>query len=295
MPEEKKPRFSVLMANYNKSKYIGSAIESVLRQSFFDWELIIIDDGSNDESEKIISYYLGVDNRIRFIRHQDNRGTVISQKDLVDAASADIVGILDSDDVLHNDAINQVMLVFDNRPDVGFVYTKLMLCNEKLEEVSEGSNAEIPEGETVLRFDRVCAFRTFRRSSYYLTPGYDEEIQYAEDADIVIKLEEVTKLFFINKVLYYYRISKDSQFQDKDKRKVNSISHTLAKYGAFLRRQNTNLPNLTKKEMSDEIYRSLPLCLETKRYGLLFRLFYYAFIIYPINFSSWKYLLKKFL
>jgi glycosyltransferase involved in cell wall biosynthesis len=102
------PKFSVLMANYNNGEYISEAIESVLNQSFPDWELIIIDDNSNDNSVEKIGKYLN-DSRIRFIKNKKNVGYTTTLIKLVSKARSKIFGTLDSDDTLTPDALKKLL------------------------------------------------------------------------------------------------------------------------------------------------------------------------------------------
>jgi len=99
------PKFSVLMANYNNDKFIAEAIQSVLKQTFQDWELIILDDCSNDDSIDIIIPYLK-DKRIRLIQNDKNSGYIKTLKRLVNECKSCIFGILDSDDALTEDALS---------------------------------------------------------------------------------------------------------------------------------------------------------------------------------------------
>lgn len=94
-----KNKVSVIMANYNKAKYLSESIESVLSQNYENLELIIIDDYSDDNSEKIIRYYANKDSRIIPIFNNKNKGSAPSRNQGLKVASGEYIAILDSDDI----------------------------------------------------------------------------------------------------------------------------------------------------------------------------------------------------
>ncbi|MCL2338331.1 MAG: glycosyltransferase, partial [Proteobacteria bacterium] len=93
------PVISVIMPAYNAEKYIADAIDSVLRQTFRDWELIIVNDGSTDKTPGIAKKYAGLDVRIRVI-DQKNAGTIAAKNAAASAASGKYLFPLDSDDMI---------------------------------------------------------------------------------------------------------------------------------------------------------------------------------------------------
>lgn len=258
-----KPKFSVLMANYNNGKYVASAIQSVLNQTFRDWELVIVDDCSTDNSLEIIKSYLK-DKRIKLFKNKVNFGLIGTLKRLVYKSTSDILGVLDSDDVLFKDALDVMYDAHKKNSDCGFIYSQYMICDADLKPVRVGDCKQIPPGEIDLRWDSTSHFKTFKKKCYFRTEGYDEEILYAEDKDLILKMEEVTRLLFVDNILYKYRFLPHSQSNDPIKRQIGLISHVLAKYKAYRRRLNTNNPNLTKREMSTELFYAASLCVSQR-------------------------------
>ena len=99
------PGFSIIMANYNNGEYIEEAINSVLQQTYKNWELLICDDASTDDSVSRISKYLN-DPRVRLLQNDKNRGIIYSENRLIKNCRSEFIGILDSDDALDNNAID---------------------------------------------------------------------------------------------------------------------------------------------------------------------------------------------
>src|SRR5262245_18693966 len=91
------PAISVALSVYNGERYLAEAIESVLAQSFSDFEFVILDDGSTDATREIIAHYAAIDKRIRAIA-RENRGLVVSLNQLLNEAKAPIIARMDADD-----------------------------------------------------------------------------------------------------------------------------------------------------------------------------------------------------
>ena len=99
---KKQIKVSVLMPAYNVEKYVGEAIESILNQTFKDFEFIIINDGSTDNTPKIIKEYAKKDKRIKFIDNKKNKGFIASLNECLDNATGEYVAKMDSDDIFAN-------------------------------------------------------------------------------------------------------------------------------------------------------------------------------------------------
>lgn len=242
---------SVLMANYNNGKYIEDAILSVINQTSKDWELVIVDDCSTDNSKEVIKRYL-YDKRIKFYKNDTNQGYINTLKKLIEKASYAIVGILDSDDALEETAIEKVLKVYKKNKEIGFVYTQFAHCDENLFFVKKGKSKAVHSGDSNIFSCMTSAFRTFKKEAYYSTDGFNRTIKRAEDRDIIFKLEEVTSFYFINEVLYKYRQKKRSETSGFNLFEAEA-SHALAKYNAYKRRLSTTFPNFNKKQISEVI------------------------------------------
>jgi glycosyltransferase involved in cell wall biosynthesis len=236
--DQHEPEFSVVMANYNNGKYVGDAIKSVLNQSFKNWELIIVDDGSTDNSLQIIEPYL-CDKRIRLIKHEQNKGCPAAEKTAISHVRSKYFGILDSDDCLAHNAIEVIYNEHVSNPDCGFIYAQLQCCDKNLLPFKKGINKAIPPSQTSLDCD-ISQWRTFKLADYLKTEGLDEDFEYAEDKDVIYKMEEVTKLKFVDKVLYLCRELPDSQCHNQRTSAVGTIVTAKAKINALKRRCSTS-------------------------------------------------------
>ena len=112
---------SIIMPSYNTGKFIKESIESVLEQSYSNWELIIVDDCSSDNTDDIVAPYL-VDSRIHYIKNEKNSGAAVSRNRALREAKGKWITFLDSDDLWHPQKLEkQIMFMVEN--DYKFTYT----------------------------------------------------------------------------------------------------------------------------------------------------------------------------
>ncbi len=283
------------MANYNNGMYIKEAIESVTRQTFSDWELLIIDDGSTDDSIVQIKEYLE-DDRISLLKNSINRGKVTCLLDLVSRSRTEFFGILDSDDKLDEEALGIMYDAHMKHQNCGFIYSQFEFCDINMNPICSGFCRKVPKGNTNLRNIYSSAFRTFKKDFYRKTKGYNEKFIYGQDRDIVFKMEEVTNLLFVDKILYKHRILSDSSSNDPKKKLLGHLLLIKAKYDAFCRRKRTKIPNLTNIEMGIELFIAFIISLRLKKRREANEYLRLAFKLNPkLFFSMSNYLFKKIL
>ena len=199
-------KVSILVANYNNGRYLMDAINSVRCQTYQNWEIIIVDDGSTDNSLDIYKE-LKADERIRIFFNDHNMGCGYTKRQCVKYANGDICGFLDPDDTLTEEAIQIMVAGHEKHPDSSLISSTCFNTDEKLNIVSVSSyGCSIPQGYSFLTYRKgVTAFATFRKKCYEQTEGIDPLMLRAVDHDLYYKLEEVGNVYFVDKPLYYYR------------------------------------------------------------------------------------------
>ncbi len=272
------------MANYNNGKYIAEAIESVISQTYPLWELIIVDDCSTDKSVEIIKSFLK-DSRIKLINHHNNLGYGGSLQTAANHATNSIFGILDPDDKLHEKAIEVMVNAYLKNHDYGFIYSNCWVCDSNMRNCVVSEDLGTISEDRIFFKEVISHFKTFRREAYLKTSGFDINQKRAVDKDLILKLEEVTKIKFINKPLYYYRSHEGGISQGKNQKKA-ILYFYIAKCKAYRRRLNTNIPNCTIDELyfeylnltftslinfSKKAYKSLKIPYLTKKYEKLYQ------------------------
>lgn len=231
-----RPKITYLIANYNNGRYIDDCIDSLHAQTSDAWCCIIADDKSTDDSLAKIWPWLGPN--VALIENTENLGYIRTLMKLIDAAETDIVGILDPDDALYPLATERVLDAYQTDREVGFVYTGYHLYDEGLAKNYQlGYSSAIQKGCTSLLDGYVGHLKTFRCSAYTQTAGLDPSILYAEDRDLVYKLEEVTAPIFIDEPLYKHRQVPYSQSNAPEKKLLGIQNHRQAFLNALQRRQ----------------------------------------------------------
>ena len=124
--EDRAARVSVIIPTYNRADLIGETIESVLKQTFDDFEIIIVDDGSTDATGEVVRKF---DGPIKYL-YQDNRGRSCARNRGFEASSGDYVCFLDSDDVLKPMMIERQVSLLDSNSNLGFVYSDYQFINQ---------------------------------------------------------------------------------------------------------------------------------------------------------------------
>jgi len=246
--------FSILIANYNNSKYIEKAINSVLNQTYTNWELIIVDDCSLDNSIEQISPYLK-NNKIKLFQNKKNLGVGASKKIAADKANNQILGVLDADDKLHERALEKMAEAYQQFPEYGLMYSTMWKCDSNLEncKVDKTLGLIIPEKTSIFQ-PKISHFKTFRREAYFKTSGYDPKLKKGVDRDIIFKLEEVCRLKFLDEPLYYYRQHPCGISQGKNVF-LSRVYYYIVQCKTYHRRLNTSLPNYNLRDLYLEYYK----------------------------------------
>lgn len=232
-------RFSVLMAHYNNARFLDNAIGSVLAQSYTNWEIVLVDDGSMDEFEAVIQSYKN-DSRIKVYRNGKNRGCAFTKRKCVEKSSGELAGFLDPDDSLHPDAIQKMVEAHSQRPACSIIHSTHYVCDESLRiiRIADYVKALPPDTPYLLLNDgRVHHFATFKKSCYDKTTGIScpKKIDKAIDQDLYYLLEEEGDIFFINEPLYYYRIHQGG-ISTMGKEGITARAHFAIIEAACLRR-----------------------------------------------------------
>ncbi|CAM2066704.1 Glycosyltransferase [Sulfidibacter corallicola] len=199
------PKVSVVMTVFNRQDYLGQAVQSVLAQTFPDFELIIVDDGSTDASPLIAQRFALRDSRIQF-EARPHRGRIPALADAMELATGDYVGWVDSDDLLEPEALAETVRFLERHHHVGLVYTDYLDIDDEGHVLGIGSRCRVPfSHHGLLRTFMTFHFRLFRRSLFDQIGGLTDAVPMAEDYDFCLRASEVARFGRIRKPLYRYR------------------------------------------------------------------------------------------
>ena len=234
--------FSLLIAHYNNYPYFKQCYESLKKQTYQNFEILIVDDCSTDGSLEKIKNFCQDDHRIKLYKNEKNEGVGYTKKKCIELASGEICGFLDPDDALVSDAI-EVVLDSYKKHSVIATYSQSYLCDEKLNIKKIFPNTRKIKNNNKLFFNihfEVAHFFSFKKATYLETEGINAELTSAVDQDLYLKLYEKGNFFFIAKPLYLYRIHEKGVSQEKSKKeKLNSNWDKVLR--DTTKRRNTNL------------------------------------------------------
>jgi glycosyltransferase involved in cell wall biosynthesis len=203
------PKVSVLMAAYNVAAYIDEAIEAIRAQTFSDFEMIVIDDGSTDDTAARIEPHAKADGRIRLVR-QANAGIPATRNKLVELARGEYLAVVDSDDVSTPTRLEQQARYLDEHPDCVAVSGTLMLIDPEGQELTKwDAPADHESIEKILLSGNGAALAhpaaMVRREAVLKAGGYRAGFPVAHDLDLFLRMARVGKLANLPDVMIKYR------------------------------------------------------------------------------------------
>ena len=205
-------KVSVIMSAYNNQEFVSQAIESILNQTFANFEFIIVNDGSSDNTEKIIAQYQKRDSRIIII-NQENNGLTKSLNTAIHNAKGEYVARQDADDVSYLNRLQEQINFLENNKDIGFVGCSCEIIDEGGKFLNYFCIKNDPKANiSKLRKNNIFCHGSmmFRRTMLEKVSGYREFFKYAQDYDLYLRLIESTLPGTINKILYRRRITLES-------------------------------------------------------------------------------------
>jgi glycosyltransferase involved in cell wall biosynthesis len=222
------------MPVYNTEKYLNESIESILNQTFKDFELLIINDGSTDKSEEIIKSY--TDERIRFINNEGNKGIPYTRNKGIQLSKGKYVAILDSDDYSYPDRLEKQIKFLEENPDFGLVGGGMKVINDKSENLGLFSIPDDPSEKIpviLLFYDCFAQSSVMLRKSALPEEHYRISFPVSQDYDLWVRMSYNTKLWNIPEILINYRVHPENVTHKKkdlkEKMLKNIYSYQLDK------------------------------------------------------------------
>lgn len=203
------PRLAVIMAVHNGDRFLDEAIQSMLGQSYRDFDFIIVDDGSTDESPRILARHAIADSRVRIIT-QSNAGLTASLNRAIESTAAPLIARMDSDDVAHPDRLTRQIAYLDAHPDVVCIGSRVELIDELGAEIDRHDHPLTHEeiDRDLLRgigWSIVHPSAMFRRTAFEQVGRYDTRYRTGQDLDLFLKLSEIGRLANLPERLLKYR------------------------------------------------------------------------------------------
>ena len=224
--------------------YVNAAITSILTQDFVDLELIIIDDGSDDNSAEVINSVIRGDSRCRFIS-RENRGLVDTANELISLARGQYIFRMDADDFALPSRVSKQIGYLHSNADCVCVGSKVLLADHELRPIAEAcllTEHQDIDAENMRGGWAIChPASVVRRDALIRIGGYRKEAEWAEDLDLFLRLAEIGRLSNLPEVLLTYRQHLRSAGYSRRELQVDAAS--FAVHSAKHRRGNLAAEN----------------------------------------------------
>ncbi len=215
-------KFSILIAHYNNARFFQDCYESILQQTYTDWEAIVLDDASAESEKNKIRELIAGDQRFKFFQNDRNSGVGITKSRLIELAEGEICGFVDPDDAITPTAIQRCVEVFTSKKNTVLTYSRFMTCDHNLVPIAPFRSArQVPNGNPYFfNFPiQIAHFVAFRKEIYEKTEKINPEFKIGEDQDLYLKMYEKGKVRFINEVNYLYRTHQGGISQNENKKR----------------------------------------------------------------------------
>ena len=246
-----RPCVSVVLATHNRARLLPHAIRSIINQTFTDWELIIIDDASHDDTEKVVRDFIRNDARIRYHRHKNNSGLAVARNTSFQLARGRYIALQDDDDLSLPTRLEKQVHFLDAHPDTSLVATWKQNFNRDNFypvnlELRFASYADNPVGIHDIAVTPILLAGTLMaRSSVFTETPMRPFFTITEDLDFVLRCIERYTIRTIQEALYHYRLA-DPEHITLSTAKNNLLRcwcyHCLAWAAAFHRRMGWRDP-----------------------------------------------------
>lgn len=258
----KQPLVSVMMPARNTEKYITEAIQSIINQTYKNWELIILDDKSTDNTKVIAEKFANTDSRIK-VYDGEGIGTAAARNKIIDLSIGKYIMLMDSDDVSVPERMEKLVNVAEQH-NTCFVGSNLYFVDTKLK-ILRTSNMPLENREIRAGFLRIINRETIipgtvlAHRSIYVKHRYNEFYHSMEDWDLILRISEDPSVNFANiaEPLYLYRLNEGSATLNPKKRIKYNL---LLRYNEINRRKNKEEIK-SMVEFEEKIHNSIMFCI----------------------------------
>ncbi len=196
----KKPLISIILPVYNGEKYLSSAIESLLQQTYDNWELIIVNDNSTDSSQAIAEKYIAKDRRIKLVINKVNKRLPASLNIGFNNAKGELFTWTSDDNLYYPNALEKMLDILNSKY-CDLVYADYRIINENSCHIAD---SQLKEPKYIPHCGCGACF-LYKRDIHYKLGGYREEMFLAEDYDFFLRASSKYKAYHLKKNLYEYR------------------------------------------------------------------------------------------
>lgn len=228
------PTISIILCVYNGQDYIVDCLRSISNQTYNDFEVIIIDDGSTDNSSMLIDHYLSENSLQAKIIKQSNRGLTYSLNKAIELATGVYIARMDADDVSLPNRLEESKFFLENN-SLDFISTKSERFseNKELTSVPKIKSSFTDFNGDILKFGNPFVHGTFFfKRSIADDIRYDEKYRTAQDYDFIIRIckSDKYKVGYLNKALYRLRVDENSSGRKSNSTQLSNARHIATQH-----------------------------------------------------------------
>ncbi len=213
-----RPLITLYIPCHNYGLYLKEAVDSVFAQSIDDWELIIIDDGSSDETPRICREFGWADReRVRIVRHDEAQGLQRNANRVLKMARGKYIMRLDADDWLDESALLVMSECLESRPEVAMVYPNYFYVDAQGRQLGVENRKKVGEEARLLDLPAHGACTMIRRRVLKALGGYDERNDAQDGYELWLKVSRSYEVENVSTPLFYYRQHSDSLSRDEER------------------------------------------------------------------------------
>lgn len=254
---DKTPILSVLMPVFNSELFLAEAIESILNQTFKDFEFLILDDASTDRSFEIIKDFENKDSRIKVYQNEKNLGVVESRNKLINLSKGKYIAWLDSDDIALPNRFEKQIKFLEDHPEIGLVGAYPVIIDENSKKTGKWWFETDPQKLKIELFfhSPFLSSSIVIRKSALPQNYYDSRFPVAEDFDLYSKISENSDIANIPEILVKYRINSKglskSNTEKMERLSVQVIQEHAERLGIKL--EKSTIKNMRKPKTASKI------------------------------------------
>lgn len=291
------PKVSVIIPTYNCERYLPDALESVFKQSFRDFEVVIVDDGSTDGTQEAVKKFKKkYGEKVNYV-YQENRGLACARNTAIRHSRGKYIAILDADDMFLPDRLKEGVKAFEEHPEVGLVHANIFWMSEAGRIISTPKrDVSVLSGRIFrhifLRNAHVSISTVLVKKECFDSVGlFDENLSRlgCEDREMWLRISNVYPFLYIDRLLGLYRIRHDSMSRDKGKM-LRARYYVVDKFcppEKFCILRQMALARI-HRDLGDEFFQAGDIFAGTKEFAR-------SILLWPFGVRTWIDLPKSFL